>query len=372
MNSLEGIAASCLGCPKPSCEAHCPLHNPIRDCLRLFSEGKKEQAAELLYAHNPFPELTGSLCEGFCAASCIKRFRGEGISFAEFERQIAQYPRKITKEKPNGRKIAIIGAGPAGIACAYSLSLSGFSVEVFEREREIGGCLYCFIPEFRFDLSLLSRIRESLELLGVKFHLGVEASYPILGFDETVLAVGALEPRIGGFELSKKIQTGLSFLYGLRHQGLKVEKGERYYVYGGGNVALDALRSIARAGGEATLVYRRSQAEMPGDHRMLSLALEEGAKASFLRCIVSASEDYLSIAPTHLGEAGEDGRRNFEVDEAKAAPLPYDHLILCLGQTSRHLGEENAIGDAKEGAKDVASAIASGLEFALAAKRRFP
>ena len=104
---------------------------------------------------------------------------------------------------------------------------------------------------------------------------------------------------------------------------------------------------------------------------MLSLALEEGAKASFLRCIVSASDDYLSIAPTHLGEAGEDGRRNFEVDESKATPFPYDHLILCLGQTSRHLGEENAIGDAKEGAKDVASAIASGLEFASSAKRRF-
>lgn len=371
MNSLEGIAASCLGCPKPSCEAHCPLHNPIRDCLKLFREGKAEQAAELLYSHNPFPELTGSLCEGFCAASCVKGIRGEGICFAPFEKEIAQYPRKVSKEKPNGRKIAIIGAGPAGLACAYSLSLSGFAVEVFEREREIGGCLYCFIPEFRFDLSLLSKIRKSLEGLGVKFHLGVEASCPIPGFDETVLAVGALEPRVGGFALSDKIQTGLSFLYGLRHQGLKIGKGERYFVYGGGNVALDALRSIARAGGEATLVYRRSQAEMPGDPKMLSLALEEGARASFLSCIVSASEDYLSIAPTHLGEVGEDGRRRFEVDESQATPLPYDHLILCLGQISRHMGDENAIGDAKYGAKDVARAIASGLEFAKKAKRRF-
>ena len=217
----------------------------------------------------------------------------------------------------------------------------------------------------------IQKIRGRFEGLGVKFHFGVEASHPILGFDETVLAVGALEPRVGGFALSNKIQTGLSFLYGLRHQGLKIEKGDRYYVYGGGNVALDALRSIARAGGAATLVYRRSQAEMPGDPKMLSLALEEGAKASFLSCIVSASEDYLSIAPTHLGEAGEDGRRRFEVDESQAAPMPYDHLILCLGQISRHMGEENAIGDAKDGAKDVARAIASGLEFAKKAKRRF-
>ena len=371
MEKLSGpkakqISSTCLGCASPRCEDACPLHNPIRECLALIRSNKAEQAAELLYSANPFPELTSSLCEHFCKQRCIRGFAGSPIDFGLVEGYLGSFDDNRAKQPENGRRIAIIGAGPAGLSCAYGLLLRGFSVEVFDSQDGIGGAIREFIPRFRFDEAPLSGIYDRLVRLGCRFHFGstVDLSKPLAGFEATFAAVGANEPNLANFVLSDKVVDGLSFLKAAKWGSPRYPDDLPAYVYGGGNVAFDAARTLARLGVKAKVIYRRGEAQMPGDAKEYRRCLEDGVEFMFQRSIVS-SGDRLLVCHTALGEKGKDGRASFVVIPGSEEDIPYGLLVLCIGQRRPICGDGLiCIGDAKGGASDIPHAIASGLRAA--------
>lgn len=368
MEKLSGpkakqISSTCLGCASPRCEEACPLHNPIRECLALIRSSKAEQAAELLYSANPFPELTSALCEHFCKQRCIRGFAGSPIDFGSVEGYLASFDDNRAKQPENGRRIAIIGAGPAGLSCAYELLLRGFSVEVFDYQDGIGGAIREFIPRFRFDDGALKRIYGRLTGLGCRFHLGspVDLSKPLEGFEATFAAVGANEPNLANFVLSDKVVDGLSFLKAAKWGSPRYPDDLPAYVYGGGNVAFDAARTLARLGVKAKVIYRRGEAQMPGDAKEYRRCLEDGVEFMFQRSIVSAG-DRLLVCHTALGEKGKDGRASFSPIPGSEEEIPYGLLVLCIGQRRPTCGAGLiCIGDANDGASDIPHAIASGL-----------
>lgn len=368
MEKLSGpkakqISSTCLGCASPRCEEACPLRNPIRECLSLIRSGEPGRAAELLYSSNPFPELTSALCEHFCKQRCIKGFAGSPIDFGSVEGYLASFDDNRAKQPENGRRIAIIGAGPAGLSCAYELLLRGFSVEVFDSQDGIGGAIREFIPRFRFDDGTLKRIYGRLTGLGCRFHLGspVDLSKPLEGFEATFAAVGANEPNLANFVLSDKVVDGLSFLKAAKWGSPRYPDGLPAYVYGGGNVAFDAARTLARLGAKAKVIYRRGEQQMPGNAAEYRRCLEDGVEFMFQRSIVSAG-DRLLVCHTALGEKGKDGRASFSPIPGSEEEIPYGLLVLCIGQRRPTCGAGLiCIGDAKGGASDIPHAIASGL-----------
>ena len=368
MEKLSGpkakqISSTCLGCASPRCEEACPLHNPIRECLALIRSNKAEQAAELLYSANPFPELTSALCEHFCKQRCIRGFAGSPIDFGLVEGYLASFDDNRAKQPENGRRIAIIGAGPAGLSCAYELLLRGFSVEVFDSQDGIGGAIREFIPRFRFDDGALKRIYGRLTGHGCRFHLGstVDLSKPLEGFEATFAAVGANEPNLANFVLSDKVVDGLSFLKAAKWGSPRYPFDLPAYVYGGGNVAFDAARTLARLGVKAKVIYRRGEQQMPGNAAEYRRCLEDGVEFMFQRSIVSAG-DRLLVCHTALGEKGKDGRASFSPIPGSEEEIPYGLLVLCIGQRRPTCGDGLiCIGDAKGGASDIPHAIASGL-----------
>lgn len=371
MEKLSGpkakqISSTCLGCASPRCEEACPLHNPIRECLALMRSGKADQASELLYSSNPFPELTSALCEHFCAKRCIKGYGGLPIDFGPIEGYLSTFGDGRDKQAPNGRRIAVIGAGPAGLSCAYELLLRGFSVEVFDYQDGIGGAIREFIPRFRFDEAPLSGIYDRLLRLGCRFHFGstVDLSKPLEGFEATFAAVGANEPNLANFVLSDKVVDGLSFLKEAKWGNPRYPLDLPAYVYGGGNVAFDAARTLARFGAKVKVIYRRGEQQMPGNAAEYRHCLEDGVEFLFQRSIVSAG-DRLLVCHTALGEKGEDGRASFVVIPGSEEGIPYGLLVLCIGQRRPICGDGLiCIGDAKGGASDIPHAIASGLRAA--------
>lgn len=361
MSSLITLARGCLHCPKAFCSAACPLHNPISEALSLYEQGQIEAAAKLIYERNPFPELTGALCERFCAKNCVKHRLCQPIAFSPFESEIAQYPDRRKKKEPTAKHIAIIGAGPAGLAYAYKRLLNGDEVTVYDRYPSIGGALYAFIPDFRFDKKILDQVAKRLTDRGCHFILGQEVKGELKGYDHVVYATGAYEANLAGFKLSEKIAVGLDLLYGLKHGDLKLSPTGSYFIYGGGNVALDCLRSLARLGLDVTLVYRRSELQMPGDKEQLMLAEKEGAKTRFLTVIDKVEGDQLLLKKCELGPLGEDGRRSFKVLEEGSELVPFAKLYLCLGERSSRIEGRTYIGDAAIGSSNVAAAIGSAL-----------
>lgn len=368
MEKLSGpaakqISSTCLGCASPRCEEACPLHNPIRECLALIRSNKAEQAAELLYSSNPFPELTSALCEHFCKQRCIRGFAGSPIDFGSVEGYLASFDDNRAKQPENGRRIAIIGAGPAGLSCAYELLLRGFSVDVFDAQDDIGGAIREFIPRFRFDDGALKRIYGRLTGLGCRFHLGspVDLSKPLEGFEATFAAVGANEPNLANFVLSDKVVDGLSFLKAAKWGSPRYPDDLPAYVYGGGNVAFDAARTLARLGAKVKVIYRRGEQQMPGNAAEYRHCLEDGVEFLFQRSIVSAG-DRLLVCHTALGEKGKDGRASFSPIPGSEEEIPYGLLVLCIGQRRPTCGAGLiCIGDANDGASDIPHAIASGL-----------
>ena len=371
MEKLSGpkakqISSTCLGCASPRCEEACPLHNPISECLALIRSNKAEQAAELLYSSNPFPELTSALCEHFCKQRCIRGFALSPIDFGSVEGYLASFDDNKAKQLENGRRIAIIGAGPAGLSCAYELLLRGFSVEIFDSQDGIGGAIREFIPRFRFDDGALKGIYGRLTGLGCRFHLGspVDLSKPLEGFEATFAAVGANEPNLANFVLSDKVVDGLSFLKAAKWGSPRYPDDLPAYVYGGGNVAFDAARTLARLGVKAKVIYRRGEAQMPGDAKEYRRCLEDGVEFMFQRSIVSAG-DRLLVCHTALGEKGKDGRASFSPIPGSEEEIPYGLLVLCIGQRRPTCGAGLiCIGDANDGASDIPHAIASGLRAA--------
>ena len=283
------------------CKAACPAHIPVQGYLKLAAQGRYTEALELIKTENPFPAVCGRICNKRCEAECTRGDVDEAVAIDEVKRFIADHdmheetrfvPKMVNQiGRPYTEKIAVIGAGPAGMSCAYYLAQKGYPVTVFDRNPVPGGMLTLGIPSFRLEKDVLNAEIDILKEMGVEFRCGVEVGKDVTiqqlrdeGYKGFYLAIGAQKSaklHIPGEEL-EGVLGGVDFLREV-NLGNKPDIGRRCAVIGGGNVAMDVCRSAVRLGAEETYVfYRRSEAEMPADPEEVREAMEEGVKFRFM------------------------------------------------------------------------------------------
>lgn len=400
------------------CKAACPAHIPVQGYLKLAAQGRYTEALELIKTENPFPAVCGRICNKRCEAECTRGDVDEAVAIDEVKRFIADHdmheetrfvPKMVNQiGRPYTEKIAVIGAGPAGMSCAYYLAQKGYPVTVFDRNPVPGGMLTLGIPSFRLEKDVLNAEIDILKEMGVEFRCGVEVGKDVTiqqlrdeGYKGFYLAIGAQKSaklRIPGEEL-EGVLGGVDFLREV-NLGNKPDIGRRCAVIGGGNVAMDVCRSAVRLGAEETYVfYRRSEAEMPADPEEVREAMEEGVKFRFLSAPVEiigtdGRVSAIKIEKMELGEPDERGRRK-PVSTGEFEIVEIDSVIGAVGQTvdwgtldvgalkttKKNTAEADSLtyqtaqpdifvgGDCYTGPKFAIDAIAAGKEAAISLHR---
>ena len=361
------------------CKAACPAHVPVQGYLKLAAQGRYTEALELIKKENPFPAVCGRICNKRCEAECTRGGVDEAVAIDEVKRFIADHdmhegtrfvPKMINQTgRPYTEKIAIVGAGPAGMTCAYYLANKGYPVTVFDRNPVPGGMLTLGIPSFRLEKDVLNAEIDILREMGVEFRCGVEVGKDVTlaqlraeGYKGFYLAIGAQKSarlNIPGEEL-EGVYGGVDFLRAV-NLGEKPDIGRRCAVIGGGNVAMDVCRSAVRLGAEETyVIYRRTRDEMPADPEEVREAEAEGVKFRFLSapaeiCGADGRVTALRVELMELGEADEKGRRR-PSGTGKFETIELDSVIAAVGQTVDWGGLD--VGALKTTAKGTAEADA--------------
>lgn len=396
MTTIKEKANWCLSCSNPRCETGCPTGNHIRDFIKEMKEENLEEAARVLYAVNPYPQLTSRLCDcaSQCQGHCVRGIKSTPVEIQAVERYISdQVPLTISVCGANGKKIALVGAGPANLTCAKVLVEHGCEVHIYEKEDKIGGAVYTGIPSYRFDHAYLDTIYNTLHQAGVYFHMHQEVGKDISleqlqsSYDKVVLGIGAQVENTYGLH-GEGCTAGLSLLYDLNvlhKQKDYVEKYSSALVWGGGNVAMDCARSLKRILKDVTILYRRTKKEMPASIDEIEDAEKEGIHFAYLETI---KELYLDdegkvtgahCVKMHLGEPDDSGRARPVETEGSDYTLPCELVVCAVGQkvsfapvgdvelTEGHKTSiENVYvtGDAFLGPKTVAAAIRDGRNVA--------
>ena len=336
------------------CKAVCPAHIPVQGYIKLASEGRYTEALELIKKENPFPAVCGRICNKVCEEACSRGIVDASVAIDDIKKFIAEkdlsaetrfVPKMLNQiGRPYEEKIAVIGAGPAGLSCAYYLAVKGYPVTVFEKEQMLGGMLTMGIPSFRLDRAVVNAEIDVLRELGIQFRTGVAVGKDVTldqlrsaGFKAFYLGIGASKGAgLGcpGEELGG-VSTGIDFLRRV-NQGEKPELGSDVAVIGGGNVAIDVARSALRLGAEnVTILYRRSRDEMPAADDEIAEAEEEGVKFRFLASPVEILGDgkceSLKLERMELGEADARGRRK-AVGTGRFETVPVTAVISAIGQ----------------------------------------
>ena len=400
------------------CKTACPAHVPVQGYLKLAAQGRYTDALELIKKENPFPAVCGRICNKRCEAECTRGAVDEAVAIDEVKRFIAdhdlheatRFVPKLCNQigRPYTEKIAVIGAGPAGMSCAYYLANKGYPVTVFDRNSVPGGMLTLGIPNFRLEKDVLNAEIDILREMGVEFRCGVEVGKDITigqlraqGYKGFYVAIGAQKSaRLGvaGEELTG-VYGGVDFLRAV-NLGEQPAIGKRCAVIGGGNVAMDVCRSAVRLGADETYVlYRRSEAELPADPEEVREAMEEGVQFRFLTApveILGADGKVTGIRVERmaLGEPDEKGRRK-PVGTGEFETIALDSVIGAIGQTvdwgtldtgaltttKKGTAEADALtyqtaqpdifvgGDCYTGPKFAIDAIAAGKEAAISLHR---
>lgn len=304
-----GQAERCLDCGNPYCEHACPVHNYIPDWLKLVQDGRLFEAATLMHETNPLPEICGRVCpqDRLCEGACTLEQTDFGaVTIGSIERSITDeafrqgWRPDLSGVVETGRRVAVVGAGPAGLSCADRLRRAGIAVDVFDRQREIGGLLTFGIPPFKLDKTVIRTRREVLEGMGVRFHLNVEIGRDIAfeqllaDYDAVFLGTGAytfVDGELPGRELDG-VHDALPFLVANANRLLDDQpvpsaldlNGKHVVVLGGGDTGMDCNRTSIRLGAASvTCVYRRDEASMPGSRREVGYSREEGVEFLFHR-----------------------------------------------------------------------------------------
>lgn len=301
-------SARCLDCGNPYCEWKCPVHNPIPDWLALVREGRLFDAAELAHSTNPLPEVCGRVCpqDRLCEGDCTLHTGFEAVTIGAVEKYIVDeafrqgWRPDLSDVRPSGKRVAVVGAGPAGLACADRLARAGIEAHVFDRYAQIGGLLSYGIPAFKLEKQVMQTRRAVLEGMGVRFVLDTEVDAALgaellRDFDGLFLGTGATTPVDAGLpgHALPGVLSALPFLVAnaQRQRGERVAgdgihdlAGRRVLVLGGGDTAMDCVRSALRLGAaEVTCAYRRGEADMPGSAREVGHARAEGVNFLFHR-----------------------------------------------------------------------------------------
>lgn len=354
-------ANRCLACGNPYCEWKCPVHNYIPNWLKLVAEGRILEAADMSHRTNSLPEICGRVCpqDRLCEGACTLNDGFGAVTIGAVERYITDEALKqgwkpdLSHVKDSGKKVAIIGAGPAGLGCADILTRHGVKAVVFDRYPEIGGLLTFGIPEFKLEKSIVRIRRKLMEEMGVEFRLntdvGKDVSFQSLidEYDAVFLGMGTYTYMKGGFagEDLPGVYEALPYLISNINRRLEFEKhsddfidmkDQRVVVLGGGDTAMDCNRTAIRQGAASvTCAYRRDEANMPGSKREVANAKEEGVKFLWNRQPIEITgEDKVTgvkVATTQLGQPDERGRRRPEIVPGSEEVIPADRVIIAFG-----------------------------------------
>jgi len=354
-------AGRCLDCGNPYCEWKCPVHNYIPNWLQLIAEGNLEKAAELSNLTNSLPEICGRVCpqDRLCEGACTLNDGFGAVTIGAIEKYITDTALKngwkpdLSQVQKTDKRVAVIGAGPAGLGCADVLVRNGVTPVVFDRYPEAGGLLTFGIPSFKLEKDVMKKRSDLLQEMGVEFRLGVEVGRDITleellnDFDAVFLGMGTYKYMKGGFpgEDTPGVYEALPYLIsntrnvlglGQDEQGFIDMKGKRVVVLGGGDTAMDCNRTAIRQGAKSvTCAYRRDEDNMPGSRREVANAKEEGVQFLWNRQPVEiVGEDRvegIKVVRTELGAPDERGRQRPVVVEGSEEVVEADHVIIAFG-----------------------------------------
>ena len=361
-------ASRCLGCKKPRCVEHCPVSLQIPQFIAQLRDGNLAEAARIIAQDSSLPSVCGRVCpqETQCEGSCILGVKGESVAIGKLERFVGdwsiEHGAEATAPAPsNGRKVAVVGSGPAGLACAADLAKMGNEVKIFEALHKAGGVLQYGIPEFRLPKDkVVAREIENVLRLGVRIETDVIVGHTVTvdslldeeGYSAVFIGSGAGLPRFMGIpgENLNGVVSANEFL--TRANLMKayddtydtpIYVGRRVVVVGGGNVAMDAVRTAARLGAEAHIVYRRSEAELPARAEEVHHAKQEGIEFRMLTNPVEVLGDEkgwvrgLRCVRMELGEPDASGRRSPVAVEGSEFEIGCDVVIMALGTSPNPL-----------------------------------
>jgi glutamate synthase (NADPH/NADH) small chain len=359
--SAAAQSERCIECGNPYCEWKCPVHNYIPNWLKLVAEGNLMAAADLCHETNSLPEICGRICpqDRLCEGACTLNDGFGAVTIGSVEKYITDTAMErgwrpdLSHVVATGKRVAIVGAGPAGLGAADILARHGVKAVVFDRHPEIGGLLTFGIPPFKLEKEVVRRRRRLQEDMGVEFRLDTEIGKDVPfehlldEYSAVFLGMGAYTAMQGGFrgERLTGVVQALPYLVsnvnrqlGLeRHPGEFIDmSGQRVVVLGGGDTAMDCVRtSIRQNAASVTCAYRRDQANMPGSMREVENAKEEGVRFLWNRqpveLIGSRRVDGVKLVSTRLGVADERGRRRPEPIPGSEEVLPADRVIIAFG-----------------------------------------
>ncbi|MBU71831.1 MULTISPECIES: FAD-dependent oxidoreductase [Spongiibacter] len=358
---VQNQAHRCLACGNPYCEWKCPVHNFIPNWLKLVSEGNLFEAAELSHQTNSLPEVCGRVCpqDRLCEGACTLNDGFGAVTIGSTEKYITDTALELgwrpdmSKRVWTDKKVAVIGAGPAGIGCADVLVRAGVKPVVFDRYPEIGGLLTFGIPEFKLEKSVVQRRRRVLEEMGVEFRLNTDIGSDVsmdellAEYDAVFMGMGTYKYMKGGFpgEELDGVYDALPFLVSNVNRNMGWEQdatdyisvnGKRVVVLGGGDTAMDCNRTSIRQGASSVVcAYRRDEENMPGSRREVQNAREEGVQFLFNRqpvaIVGSGKVEGIKVVTTKLGEPDENGRRRPEAIPGSEEIIPADVVLVAFG-----------------------------------------
>jgi glutamate synthase (NADPH/NADH) small chain len=369
-------ANRCLQCPKPQCVQGCPVEVNITAFIKLIREGKFDEAVKKVKEKNSLPAICGRVCpqEEQCQKFCVLGKVGDPVSIGRLERFVADWERQRSIAVPEkvlatGKKVAIVGAGPAGLTAAADLAKLGHEVVIFEALHLPGGVLVYGIPEFRLPKSIVQAEVDYIKKLGVKLRAGylVGRIYTIPellkkeGFDAVFVGTGAGLPQfmnvpgenLGGIYSANEflIRVNLMKAYAFPEYDTPIRIGRHVVVIGGGNVAMDSARSALRLGAEEVcIVYRRSREELPARHEEVENAEEEGIVCKFLAAPLRFIGDekgwvkQMECVCMELGAPDESGRRRPVPVKGSEFVMDVDTVIVAIGRTPNPIIQQTTEG----------------------------
>lgn len=361
-------ATRCLDCKNPRCVKACPVGLQIPRFIEAVVKGDMPAAASIIAEDSSLPSICGRVCpqETQCEGACILGIKGESVAIGKIERFVGDWkleqelPAAATKPK-NGKRVAVVGSGPSGLACASDLAKWGYEVTVFEALHKLGGVLVYGIPEFRLPKErIVAREIKEVEKLGVRFETDVIVGRTVTvdslldeeGFDAVFIGSGAGLPRFMGIEgenlngvvSANEFLTRANLMHAYDEEyDTPIYVGKRVVVVGGGNVAMDAVRTAKRLGAEAVIVYRRSEAELPARVEEVHHAKEEGIEFRMLTnpvAVLGNEQGWVTgirCVEMELGEPDESGRRSPIVKQGSEFEVACDVVIMALGTSPNPL-----------------------------------
>lgn len=388
-------------CFNAPCRNGCPIEQDIPAYLQAMVDGDAKKALEIILERNPLPFITGTICPHHCGDKCMRNYYEDTLRIRETKLAAASQayneilPALKAEGSVAGKKVAIIGGGPAGLAAATFLSRAGVAVTVFERKEQLGGVVRNVIPEFRITADSIDKDVELCKAYGAEFKLGAEVTsvkaLKAEGYTDVIVSIGAWKPGRSPLAYGE-VTDALEFLMEAKKNGAAMNIGKDVVVLGGGNTAMDVARAAKRIPGveNVRLIYRRTKRYMPADEEELQLAIEDGVEFLELLAPVGAENGKLKCSVMELGAPDASGRRS-PVDTGRTEEYPADTIIAAIGETidtslyaelgvemdakGRPVVDANmmtteagvyAVGDSRRGPATVVEAIADSAKAAAA------